>query len=392
MKQHHFLMPYRHSLSVLSMFIALSVIITGCATKVDENADVEALKTRRDSLKQVMGDLGAELQSVESQIAELAGDQQVIQVTTYETTSDTFEHFFTVQGNVETNKNALLYPETQGVVQSISVVEGQMVSKGQNILTLDTELVASNIQEVQTQYELARDVFERQERLWAQEIGSEMQFLEAKNNMERLENSLATLNKQLRMGSVKAPFDGVVDQVMPHIGEMANPGMPVARIISLKNMFVRAQVSEHYVNVVKEGMPVEVVLPGADTLKAAIKRVGKFINPENRTFEVTVDLEDPEKARPNMFCALRINDLKLDSVVTLPTAMVQQDTQNREFVYLLKENGDGFEVQKQLIETGASYGDRSWISQGLSPGMRIIDKGARRVNVGQEVALFSSNQ
>lgn len=374
-------------------FLALAVLLSlaACQPSGPESADLKVLQETRDSLKTVMSTLGAELQEIEGQIAALEGTDNTLQVTSFATTASAFNHYFSVQGNVETEKNAQLFPETQGVVKSIEAREGQRVSQGQTILTLDTELIRRNIQEVQTQYELAADIYERQARLWEQKIGSEVQLLEAKANKERLENTLSTLNKQVSMGSVKAPFSGIVDNIAPKIGEMASPAMPVARIISLENMYVKAQVSEHYVNVVEPGMPAEVVLPGDDTLAVAIDRVGRFINPENRTFEVSVKLDETERVRPNMYCALRINDLSLDSVVVIPTAMVQQDTENREFVFVLEPAGDKHLVRKQVIETGASYGDHSWIKSGLRPGMRIVDKGARRVNEGQEVAIFGAN-
>ena len=128
--------------------------------------------------------------------------------------------------------------------------------------------------------------------------------------------------------------------------------MPVARIISLDNMFVRSQLSENYISVVAEGMPAEVVLPGGDTLATAVKRVGKYINPENRTFEVTLDLPETELARPNMFCSIRVNDMTLDSAVVLRSSIIMQDIDNREFVYTLDRNGNAYTVRKAFVKTG----------------------------------------
>ncbi len=372
-----------------AIIVAFSLFACGGSEPVD--ADREALEARRDSLKDAIGLLNAELAELETNIAEMSDDFSLLSVTAVTTAAGEYKHYFTVQGNVETDLNAMVYPETQGIVKSILVSEGQQVSKGQALLILDNELIQRNIVEVETQYRLAKDIYERQARLWEQKIGSEVQFLEAKTNKERLENTLSTLNEQLSMSTVKAPFSGMVDKINPRIGEMASPAMPVLRIISLENMYVSAQVSENYISVVKSAMPVEVLLSSGDTIAAEVKRVGRFINPENRTFDLTVDLNETANVRPNMFCALRVNDLALDSVVVIRSSMVQQDPQNREFVYVLEPNEDHYLVRKRLITTGSSYGDFSWISAGLQPGMMLVDKGARRVIEDQAVSLFQTN-
>lgn len=384
---------YRNTISsrlIILRFAAVVIGFTFVACGGDLPTELDQLNARRDSLRRSIDELSSELREVEALINEQSNEDDLIRVSALTISPRAFNHFFTVQGNVETDRNALVYPETQGVVKQLFVREGQRVKKGEALIALDTELMERNIDEVQTQYDLALDIFERQSRLWDQKIGSEVQFLEAKANKERLENSLATLRRQKNMGTIRAPFDGVVDQLNPKIGEMANPAMPVARVISLEKMFVRAQISENYVGVVKEGMPVDVILPGNDTLVSEIQRVGKFINPENRTFEITLDLDPEANVRPNMYCALRVNDLALDSVVVLRSSMIMQDTENRDFVFVLEPEGDDFRVRKQNVTSGSSYGDFTWVADGLTPGVMIVDKGARRVVDNERVKLFTA--
>jgi RND family efflux transporter MFP subunit len=373
----------------LSLIALLAITFAACQP-AEQNQDLATLETKRDSLKTALAGITEELTAVEEELARARGTFDVVNVTALEARSSTFNHYFTVQGNIETDRNAQVFPETQGIVQSIRVNEGQQVAQGQTLMTLDTELIRKNIAEVETQYELAKDIFERQERLWEQNIGSEVQYLEAKSNKERLENTLATLNKQVSMGVVKAPFSGVIDQVSLKVGEMASPAMPVARIVSLDEMYVTADVSENYVAAVEEGMRVEVIVPDVDTLASTIRRVGRFIKPENRTFEVTIGLDDHDHLRPNMYCALRINDLSIDSAMVVPASMVQQDTENNEFLYVLRNEGENYIVQKRLVTTGQSYRGNILVLSGIKPGDLIVDKGARRVVDGQEVELFSA--
>jgi RND family efflux transporter MFP subunit len=362
-----------------------------CGSAEASNNRLDQLVVKRDSLRSVINDLNNELVVIEAAIAAQSDDDDYVRVSAVSMKPQPFSHYFTVQGNIETELNALVYPESQGLIKRILVNEGDRVSKGQALMVLDTELIQRNIDEVETQYALAVDVYNRQARLWEQNIGSELQYLEAKNNKERLENTLSTLGKQKNMGTVKAPFDGVIDQISPKVGEMASMAMPVARIVSLEQMYARSQVSENYVNVVKPGMPAELILPGGDTVRTSVRRVGKFINPENRTFEITLDLAEGVVAKPNMYCAVRIEDLSLDSVIVVRSSMIMQDTQNREYLYVLRADGGNYRVVKQLVQSGSSYGDRTWVAEGLKPGDLVIDRGARRV-IDQQIVKLTDAQ
>lgn len=376
---------------LITVLLALTAaLLPSCGSTVASD-DLGRLTAERDSLRRVVSGVNARIVQIEARMAELDDVADLVAITALEVRALPFNHYFTVQGNIETDLNALVFAEAQGIVRSIHVREGQPVSKGQAILTIDTDLIQKNIDEVETQYTLVADLFERQSRLWEQKIGSEVQYLEAKSNKERLEGTLATLNKQKSMGTVKAPFDGVIDQITPKVGEMASPAMPIARIISLENLYARAQISENYINIVEPGMPAEIVLPGTDTVRTAVKRVGKFINPENRTFEVTFDIGEHKGVRPNMFCAIRINDQRLDSVVVIRSSMIMQDTENREFVYVVEQRNNESRVRKQFVEIGASYGDVSYIALGLQPGMLIVDRGARRVIDDQPVTVTATH-
>jgi membrane fusion protein (multidrug efflux system) len=384
-------MTFKHVQNMKTYFaiIGAALFLIGCAAP--ENRDLAKLKEQRDSLKTETSRIGAEIMKIDDKIAELSDEFSLPQVTALKVVSSDFDHFFTVQGNIETDLNAQVFPELQGVITAIYVSEGQSVSKGQRLMALDTELIRKNITEVETQYDFAVEVFERQKRLWDQNIGSEIQFLEAETNKTRLENTLSTLQKQVSMGTVNAPFAGTIDGITPKVGEMASPAVPVARIISLNNMYVTADVSENYLSEISLGMSAQVIVPGIDTVASTINRVGRFINPENRTFEIALDLTQDARFRPNMFASLRINDMHLDSVTVIPNAMVQQDSKGNEFVYLLNGKGATYEVEKRIVTLGGSYGDDTYISGGLKPGDLIVDKGARRVVSGETVELSEMN-
>lgn len=366
------------------------MLFIACGEAPSDN-QLAQLTQERDSLKAIYDEVGSQITTLEEQMRALNASEDLIPVTAYTAQAETFDHYFTVQGNIETDMNATLYPESQGLVTKIYVEEGDRVVKGQKLLSLDNSLINKNIAEVQTSLDLAVDFYERQKRLWEQNIGSEVQYLEAKNRKESLENTLATLRQQASMGVIRAPFNGVVDQIMPKIGEMASPMSPAVRIVNLKNMYVRADVSENYIGKVKEGMRVTVTVPGVDTLESTVTRVGNFINPENRSFEISIELDSETTLKPNMYASVAINDVHMDSVVVLPTAMLQQDADNRYYVFVVKSSEGISKVEKTLIQPGVSYRNRTAIMQGLKPLDMVVDKGARKVVDGQQVNFLQEN-
>lgn len=365
--------------------------MTSCG---NQEESLEKLIASRDSLKEIQSEVAADLLKLEDQIAALDTAPKTNVVTVAAAASGRFEHFFTAQASLEAEFNSLVFPEINGVVKNIFVKEGEKVSKGQKLIQLDTEVIRKSIEEVETQYELAKEVYNRQKNLWDQKIGSEIQFLEARTNKERLEKSLETLKEQLNMGVVSAPFNGVVDDIMPKIGEMASPAMPVARIINLSEMYLDADVSENYIPVLKEGMPCEVMFAGIDTLKASISRIGNYINPENRTFKIRVDLKEQNPLlKPNLFATLRICDFSADSAIAIPAGSVLEDFEGRNYLLLVNPEGNGEGVVEKRIVTRGIVADGSvLITNGLSDGELYIDKGSRKVSEGERVRISNTPQ
>jgi RND family efflux transporter MFP subunit len=316
-----------------------------------------------------------------------AGASRLTRVGVTTLNAEPFSHAFAVQGNVETDRIANILAEFPGVVQEVLVEEGAKVSQGQALLRINTDVLAKQRAEVVTQLELAQSLFERQERLWNKDIGSEVDFLQAQTGVEALRRSLATLDEQIGKATVRAPFSGVLDRVFVNVGEMASPPMPVVRVVDLSDLYVRAAVSDHYAGVVKAGQPVVLEAHGMEPLETQIRRVGQFIEAANRTIDVTVDLPaGVSYGLPNMVVTVNITDLALDSALALPSALVQQDANGQEYVYLLR----GDQASKQPIETGVVSDGKLLITSGLKPGDRVIDRGATRVVDGERVTLIES--
>lgn len=367
------------------------LVLSSCG---NQQEPLDKLIASRDSLKAIQSEVASELLEVEDKIAALDTAPKMHIVTVAAAESRRFEHYFTAQASLEAEFNSLVFPEINGVVKTIFVKEGEKVSKGQKLLQLDTEVIRKSIEEVETQYELAKEIYNRQKNLWDQKIGSEIQYLEARTNKERLEKSLETLNEQLSLGVVSAPFNGVVDEIVPKIGEMASPAMPVARVINLSEMYLYADVSENYIPVLREGMPCEVMFTGIDTLKASISRIGSYINPENRTFKIRVDLKEQNPLlKPNLFATLRICDFSADSAIAIPAGAVLEDFEGRNYLLLVnpESNEEGI-VEKRIVSRGIVADGKALISAGLKPGELYIDKGSRKVSDGEKVRISNTPQ
>ncbi len=367
------------------MLLIAAIALNAC--KQEASSELETYRQRRDSLRLEMDKLQKNLIAVEKKISELDTIGEARLVTLFRPEHDTFRHFFEVYGNVESDRMATLYPESQGIIQAIQVREGEQVRRGQLIARLDDDLLRSNLAELETSLSLANTLYEKQERLWDQKIGSEVQYLEAKNRKESLEKSISTLKEQINKTSVRAPFDGVVDKIFPKEGEMASMQSPLARIVNRSALYVRADVTERYMGRVNQGDEVEVIVNRRDTLKAEIGRVGKFINPANRSFEVRVELGETDvPLMPNSLVVLKINDFTADSAIAIPSSLIMQDGRGEDYVFLAKANGaNGHKAEKRNIRTGMRYLGQTLVLDGLDAEHAIIDKGSRSVRDGDPI-------
>ena len=249
--------PFIYS-AIVALFLA------SCGQEA--TTDLGKLQAQRDSLKKERTNISDQIKSLELEINELDTNykERVTNVTTLALAPTSFEHFFNVQGVVETDQNAQIFAEAPGKINSIKVKEGDKVKKGQVLMTIDSRIVNNQIDELKGRLTLAKTVFEKQEALWKKNIGSEIQFLESKNNYESLQQNIETLQAQQAMYTVTAPFSGVIDEITPKVGAMANPAMPAFRLINTDIMYVKADITERYLGQIKEGDKVMIEFPSAD--------------------------------------------------------------------------------------------------------------------------------
>lgn len=377
----------------LITLLSVTIFIVACGSDAETNADIATLQHKKDSLKSVYTEVANQIAQIDEQLKSLDTTIQLPLVTTKKVTIKPFSHFVEIQGTVETGGNALVYPEANGTIISISAKEGMKVSKGDVILKIDAGMLQSTLKEVETQSELANQIYEKQERLWNDKIGSEIDYLQAKTNKEALDQKLKTLREQLEMYTVKAPFSGVIDEISPKIGEAANPMAPVARVINYDDTYIKADVSEDYITSIKEGTKAKIYLSSLNKeYDAEIDRAGDFINPGNRTFKIHISLNDvKENLKPNLLADIRVQDFHQDTAVVIPSSIIQQDRNGNDYVYLIDKSEKKTTVKKTILKTGLSYKNETIVLSGLNGNENYIDKGSRSVQTGDEVEVTKEN-
>lgn len=359
----------------------------------NEGNQREQIEKEIDEKKKEVRAIEKDIDELEDQLASLPGDgakkyQLPVKIKVVET--GIFNHYITVNGNVEAVNSAFISPEQGGQIKKIHVKEGQRVGKGQLLITLNTSVTGNTIKEVETQLQLAKKLYEKQKNLWEQNIGSEVQFLQAKTNKESLESKLKTLKSQLAMSIIHAPFSGIIEEIPVKEGELASPGMRVVQLVNLSKIKIVADVSEKFITMIHEGDKVKVSFPSYNNmeLEVPIVRKGNTIEPDNRTFKIEVQFKNPNnKIKPNMLSTITINDYTTDSALIVPAIIVKKDF-NGNYLYHVVEDDEGHNIAKKAyVETGKSYNDETVIAEGIKPGFKVVTSGYNLVSNGSYVKI-----
>ena len=351
------------------------------------NENVVGLEQKRSRLVGQIEELRNELSLVTGALNRLDTTKKRAMVSVLTVKPREFKHRISLQSIIKTDQNILLQPEIMGAVSSISVREGQNVKKGQILLRIDDGGLKQSIRLQKVQTALAKTIYERQERLWNEKIGSEIEYLQAKTNYESQNSQLAQLNKQLEKAVVRAPFTGKVDDIMVEVGQVVSPGvMPLLRIVSTQKMYVAADVPERYLTTVSKGTPVRVDIPVLNTsFDALISHRATHVSTENRTFRVTVDIDPNINVNPNLLSTLHIFDYINPQALLIPGSVISENASGKEFVFVINKNN---QAQKVFIQTGYSENGMVEVIQGLEDGATIISEGARLVKENQPVQII----
>ena len=362
------------------LFSALAAaVLASCGGAGDPKAELAKLQKQQ-------AETQAKIAALETSTKTAAPVQPAVPVTAVAIKPESFTSYLEVQGRVEFDQNATVPARMPGTLTSVRVERGDRVSRGQVLATIDASVLDASTAELRTRLDLARVVYQKQKGLWDQQIGTEIQYLTAKNNYQALQRSLGTLNQQRALYRVVAPFGGTVDEVLPKLGEAVAPGVPVVRLLSGQGGKIVAEVSENYGSSIKAGDVALVKLPdlGGEEFASTVRTVSRGISATSRTF--TVELRVPGKyagrLRPNQVAQVRIQNYRTASVPVLPVDAVQKDETNS-FVYVV----EGGKAVKRVIKTGKTYNGKVEVSSGLKADDKVVTAGYQNLNEGQTVSL-----
>jgi len=372
-------MKYATLLRTLSAFAIVAVMAACSAGSKDSKTKLEELKKQR-------SDIEVQIRKLETELGESAPEKAVKtkDVAVTELIPRAFDHYVQTQGSVEAVDNIQVSAKMPGVVTVVYAREGQVVKKGDVLAQIDNSIIVSNINELKSSIELAKTVYERQKNLWDQKIGTEVQYLQAKNNKESLEKRLATLNEQLDMTKIKSPIDGSVDKVDVKIGQNAAPGQPAFRVVSFDRLKINANVSEAYVVDIKVGNKSMISFTDIERrLEAKVTFVGKTINQLSRTFPVEVELPSYTDLRPNMTCVLKVVFETAPNAMVVPVNVVQ-DINDQKVVYIAANDGNRVVARRKVVEVIGIYDNKAQIT-GLTAGDKVVTFGYQGLNDGEAI-------
>ncbi len=379
----------------------LSALIISCSSKEEQSieaiiasGDTKKIEAKRQELKVKQQTIIDELHLIEKAIAKNNSGEKVPLITTTKIHDTLFVHYLSIQGNVATKQNIVIYPEFNGLLTKVYVKEGQKVKKGQLLAKIDDGGMAQQLSQLEAEAALSKVTYERRKSLWDQKIGSEIEYLQAETAYKANSNAVAHLRKQLSKTNVTAPFSGVIDDVLTEEGTVVAPGQSeLMRIVNLDNMYIEAEIPENHIKNVKKGKAVEVTFPVlGKTIETKVRQVGNYINPNNRSFKIEVDVPNKDgDIKPNLTSKLLVNDYTNDKSILIPQSIISENAMGQQYVFVIKDKQEDNKAtaQKAIITTGLTQGDVIEVLSGLSDGDEVIIEGARNVNDQQQVKIIN---
>jgi RND family efflux transporter MFP subunit len=389
------------TISKITIILA-AIVVVACSGEKSELEEKQERKkeilTKIEELNSQLEDLKKELSTLNMELDELdtSATMTNLIVSTVSPKRQDFVHKIEVQSNIETDLNALVVSESQGIIRKIMVSEGQQVRKGQSLAIIDSEILQDNIEEIKKAMELADFVYEKQKALRAKGIGSELDYETARNNKESLEKKLITLQSQQGKTVIKAPIEGVIDEIFLNLGEMASPQGPFARIVNAKNVKAIAEISAQHISKIKKGTDIELIIPSYNdtVIHSKLTNIGNFINPTNRTLKVQSEIKGNSFLIPNMIAIMKVIDFQQANALTVERRVIIQDRKNNYFVFIIDESAPENEsnIIKVEVELLSTYKDVSAIKIirddiKFDENTKIVDKGAKGITEKDRVSI-----
>ncbi len=380
-----------------TILIALTIVSCGESDTHSVNAVIDSgnlpeMKAKKAELAKSQQELQSQLALLDAAIAKLdtttvSGNAVLVEVDTLQ--QQKFENYIATQGTITSEENIMVSPEIPGIITKVFVKEGDRVRRGQVMATMDASALQSQFQQIYASYILAETTYERTARLWEQNIGSEMQLLQAKANKESLKAQMDAVNAQIANTRMIAPVSGTVDEVNLKLGEMANPGTNGIRVVNMDDLKAEATVADRYAAFVKKGDNVKIFLPDLnDTIIEKISFVSQAINPQSRTIAIEAKVENKnQRLKPNMTAKLEINNYTAENATVVPSNVLLRNANVADAYYIMgvEKTEKGYVAKRYDVKIGGQYGGMTEIVSGLPKNATIITLGFGNLAEGQQV-------
>ncbi len=368
----------------------LGLLALGCGEQkkdglASKKADLEKLRTEIASLQKKADQLQETILKANPE-----GGAKSKSVETMTIAMGDFSSYLTIEGKIDAESNTIATAKAPGVITNINVRSGQYVSRGQTLATLDANAMVQSKAPIEQQLSLAKTLYQKQKRLFDKGIGTEVQLLQVKTQMDATQKQLNAMDAQIAMYRITSPISGTIESIDVKIGQATSPGIPAFKVVNLRSLKVTAEVAESYSSKINKGDKVKIKLKDlGKEVDAKITFASKVIDPLNRTFKIEIRLPRIQGAKPNMLATLRIADYENDKAIAIPINAVQT-TEEGSIVMLLDSTMNKLVAKKVDVTVGESSGTQMEITKGLSPGDQLIIVGNADLNDGQVVTLNNS--
>lgn len=380
---------------VLTVVLGSSLLLAACgSSSIKKDDSLAGKKARLDSLKAQQEKLGKQIADLQDEISKIdtsaASKEKAKLVALAALEPGSFAHYIDLQGNVEALNYSNIAPRGNGgVVREVYVKQGEHVSKGQLLLKLDDALQKQQLTDAEVKLAHAKDIYQRRKNLWDEKIGTEVDLINAKNDVDQAEIQVKINQDQLDWTNVYTDIPGTVNILNVKVGEAftaaSNVGAnPQLQVINTDNLKVTVQVPDVYQERVKVGTPVRLVLPGLNNkeITGTVYNTSPEINTANRSFTVEIHLPHSNDIRANQVAIVRLQDYTAGNVLVIPVNTLQTD-ENGKYVMVEAKEGDKTVARKRSVTIGLSYGDKVEITGGLRPGDQLITDGYQGLYDGQ---------
>ncbi len=370
-----------------------------CTPSNDKNqekisAELIAKQTELANLKKQQAEISSKIAIVQSEIEVLDPESAIKPklVSTEELSTEGFNQYLNLQGIVKSDNISYVAPRNGigGYVKQLYIKEGQGVKKGQLVLKLDDKVLRESIEATKNQLSFATNVYNKTKSLWDQKIGTEVQLLSAKNNVDALEKQISVQQEQLKTYLVYADQSGIAEIVNIKVGELFS-GVSVAgpqiQIINNNSMNVSVDVPENYISKIKIGAKVVVEIPSAgQSFNTTISLISQSINPSTRGFKAECKIPSGINLKPNMAAIAKILNHSTSKAIVISINIVQSDEKGK-YVFVMGKNEMGKTIaERKTVVLGPLYGEKVEILSGIVAGDLLVTKGFQNLYEGQFIS------